>query len=203
MKPQKMVFAFSLGLAVVFLGVAVENAHGRGGGGFHGGGFHGGGFDRGGFSREGPAASGSFASRAGSMGGHEGNLQAGHQQYAAGAQASRQQEANRLQSSREQTAQGMQSSAQQYRGGYPYAGAAYPGWDAGGAFAGALAGGAIGAAAASRPSTSTGYAATEPCANAAAVTAGGTTYFHCATGWYMQAYGSAGPTYIAVNRPPM
>ena len=72
-------------LAVMFLGWPGENAYacGRGGGGF---------------SRESPAASGSFASRAGAMGGHEGGFQSSRQQYTPRGQASREQTAKEMQS---------------------------------------------------------------------------------------------------------
>ena len=95
----------------------------------------GGGFSRGGFSREGAAAAGSFASRSGSMLGHERGLESGargaeasrmeqanRMEYGEHAQTSRQQEANALQSNREQAAKNMQSAAQQYHGAYPYGG---------------------------------------------------------------------------------
>jgi len=174
---------------VLCLGMGTECIYARGGRGFRGGG----GLHEGGFSREGPAAGGGFASRSGLMQGRERT-----------GQASRQQELNALQSNREQTAKSLQSSAQQYRGSYPYAG--YPAWDAGAGLAAATAGAAAGAAVASSmtaPGAATaGYAASEPCAAPETVTASGTTYYHCGSGWYTQALGPAGPTFVAVGPPP-
>ena len=59
----------AIGLAAMIVAAPTECAYARGRGG--------GGFSRGGFSREGPAAAGSFASRSGSMAGHERGLESG------------------------------------------------------------------------------------------------------------------------------
>jgi hypothetical protein len=201
MKKQLWASPCAIGLAFFLLGSATESAYARGRGGR-------------GFSREGPAASGGFASRGRSMEGHEGGFrggQANREQYGSQAQASRQQEANALQSSREQTAQRMQSNAQQYRRGYPYAASAYPAWDAGAGLAAAgvaaATGAAIGAAAGSGsaaaypPSASAGYEASQPCADPVVVSVAGTEFFRCGSGWYRQALGPAGPTFVPVARP--
>ena len=123
-------------------------------------------------------------------------------------QSSREGEANTLQSSREQTAEGMQSSAQQYRGSYPFARSAYPGWDwdagtgvpaATGAAIGAAAGSAI--ASPSLSSSGSGAAVSAPCANAVTIPVGGMEFFRCGFTWYREAYGPAGPTFVRVRRP--
>jgi hypothetical protein len=122
--------------------------------------------------------------------------------YGEQAQAGRQQEANTLQSNREQTAQNLQSNAQQYRGGYPYG---YPAWDAGAGWAAAATGAAVGAAATAAATAHAGssvYTASEPCANPASVSVGGTVYFRCGSSWFTQAYGPSGPGYVAVAPPP-
>jgi hypothetical protein len=110
-----------------------------------------------------------------------------------------------LQSNREQAARALQNNAQQYRGGYPYAGWGYPGWDAGAGLAAAATGAAIGAAATAsgaQASAAAPYAAGEPCPNAESIPVGETTFFRCGSAWYREAYGPAGPTFIAV-RPPL
>ena len=185
-----------IGLAAVIVASPTEcvYARGRGGGGFGRGGSGHADFQRGDFSREGPAAAGSFSSRPGSTG-----AQANRMEYGQHAQASRQQEANALQSNREQAARNLQNNAQQYRRAYPY------GWDAGAGWAAAAAtGAAIGAAATSYAAPAyapAAYPAGQPCANPAAVPVGSTTYFRCGSNWYAQAYGPAGPTFVAVGPP--
>jgi len=166
---------------------------GRGGGGIGRGGSGHGDFARGDFSRESPAAAGSLASRPEPMRG-----QANRMEYGQHAQASRQQEANALQSNREQAARNLQNNAQRYRGAYP------SGWDAGAGWAAAATGAAIGAAATSYavPADATAaYPTGQPCANPEAVPVGSTTYFRCGSSWYAQAYGPAGPTFVAVGPP--
>jgi hypothetical protein len=209
MKRQVLLWSLpaTIGLSVMIVASSAECAYARPRGG--------GGFGRGGFSREGPASAGSFASHSGSVLGR-GNFQASRQQFASGAQAnrmdygqqaqaSRQQEANALQSSREQAAKSMQSSAQQYRGSYPYRGVGYPAWDAGAGLAAAATGAAIGATAAAATAApagaNTAYPASLPCAAPLAVPIAGETFLRCGSSWYRQAYGPAGPTYIAVTPP--
>jgi hypothetical protein len=211
---KKQFLSYAVGLACIFLGPASGSGDARG---------------RGGFSREGPAAHGGFASRSegmrgreegfasrGAMGGGEASrqqyaagAQANREQYASHAQANRQQEANALQSSREQAARNMQANVQQYRGAYPYGAAAYPAWDAGARAAAlgaaAATGAAIGTAAGTSMAPSSGaaggYASSQPCAAPVVVAVAGTQFFRCGSGWYREAMGPSGPTFIAVSRP--
>jgi hypothetical protein len=185
----------AIGLAAMIVALSTECAYARG---------RGGGFPRGGFSREGPAAAGSFASRSESMLGHGRGLEstasgaANRIESGERAQAVRQHETNALQSSREQAAKALESRAQQYHRAYPYAGLVYPAWDAGAAgVAVAATGAAIGAATAS----SAEYAAGQPCATPAVVPVGEMTFFRCGSAWYRQAYGPAGPAFVAVGPP--
>jgi hypothetical protein len=187
----------SLPLAIVLAGLMVAAsiqctyARGRGGG-----------FGHGGFSREGPAAAGGFASHSGAMAGRERGFESGARGAEAGrmAQASRMEEANR-----------MEQAAHQYHRAYPYAGAAAA-WDAGAAgVAAATTAAAIGSAAAAavaapavaaEASAPAAYGGSQPCANAVSVPVGPFTFFRCGSGWYRQAYGPAGPTFVPV-RPPV
>jgi len=222
MKQQLRALSCAISLALLFLG-PYAHARGRGGRGFsREGPAAGGGFASRAEGMRGLGERGGFASRFEGMRGGEAGFQSNRQQYAAGAQAgrqqygaqaqgSRQQEANTLQSSREQTAQRMQSSAQQYRGSYPYGAAAYPAWDAGAGVAAATMGAAIGTAAAassmaspsmaSPSSAGAGYAAGLPCASPQVVPVGEMQFYRCGSSWYRQAYGPAGPIFVAIRRP--
>jgi hypothetical protein len=194
-------FPVAIGVAAMVAALPTECVYARGRGG--------GGFGRGGFSREGPAAAGSFASRPASIPGHAGGFrpstpqgQANRMEYGQHAQASRQQEANALQSNREQAAKNLQSNAQRYRGAYPYGGGVgYPAWDAGAGWAAAATGAAIGAAAASSAVPGYGTPASPAGQGCATVPVGSNTYFQCGSGWYMQAYGPSGPTFMPVSPP--
>ena len=67
-----------------------------------------------------------------------------------------------------------------------------------------LPGAAIGAAAAAStvpPAAATAHTAGQPCANAITVPVGQDTYFRCGSAWYREAYGPAGPTFVAVGSP--
>jgi hypothetical protein len=188
----------AIGLAGLIVAAPIQCAYARG---------RGGGFPHGGFSREGPAAAGSFASRSGSMAGHERGLESG----ARGAEANRMGQANRMeQANWMEQANRVEQAARQYHGAYPYAGAAAA-WDAGAAgVAAAATGAAIGSAAAATvaapavaaaASAPAAYAAAQPCANAVSVPVGPLTFFRCGTAWYRQVYGPAGPTFVAVSPP--
>jgi hypothetical protein len=113
--------------------------------------------------------------------------------HGGGAEANRMGQANR-----------MEQGAQQYRRAYPYAGALGYGaaWDAGAAgVAAAATGAAIGAAATSWAAPSYGDAASPAGQGCATVPVGSETYFQCGSGWYMQAYGPSGPTFVPVSPP--